>query len=73
MPSYSTTIGRVYATPHDKNCWAWLTSGGGWRKVSGMSSEGVTNVHSALVAARDNGATVSVTTDANNEIVNVYL
>lgn len=73
MPSYNTTIGRVYATPHDQNCWAWVNAANGWRKVKPMTSSGVTNVHACLTEARDNNATISLTTDAANEIINVYV
>jgi hypothetical protein len=74
MASYSTTIGRVYATPHGNNCWAWLNAIGQWRHIKGLSTDGVTNVHLTLTAARDSGATVSVTTDdTDNSIINVYL
>ena len=74
MASYSTTIGRIYSTPHSQNCWAWLNAIGQWRKIKPLSADGVSNVHIALTEARDTGATVSVATDdADGNIVNVYL
>ena len=74
MASYNTTIGRVYATPHSQNCWAWLNAISAWRRIQPLSTDGVTNVHLALTEARDTGASVSVTTDAaDTVIINVYL
>lgn len=73
MAVRNTTIGRIYSTPHSKNAWAWL-NGTGWRKIDGTSTDGHTNTHLALTAARDNGATVRVDTDAADQvIVAVYL
>ena len=74
MASYNTTIGRVYSTPHSQNAWAWLTAAGGWRRIDTLSADGHTNTHLVLTAARDNGASVSVVTDAGDaRIVAVYL
>lgn len=74
MASYNTTIGRVYATPHAQNAWAWLNVIGAWRQINTLSPDGVTNVHVALTAARDSGKSVTVTTDAADvKIIDVYL
>lgn len=74
MADYNTTIGRIYSTPHSQNCWAWLNQISAWRKVKPLSTDGMTNVHLALTAARDSGKSVSVSTDdADNTIVNAYL
>jgi len=69
----NTVIGRLYSTPHAMNAWAWLNSGGGWRKVKPIAADGVTNTFIALAAARQMGIAASVTVDAANEIVNVYV
>jgi hypothetical protein len=69
----NTTIGRLYSTPHSMNAWAWLTSGGGWRKIKPLSTDGHTNTFVALAAARQAGITASVSVDAANEIVAVYV
>jgi hypothetical protein len=68
----NTTIGRLYATPHSANVWAWLTAGGAWRKVKPISADGATNTFIALAAARQAGFTASITLDGANEIVAVY-
>lgn len=74
MATYNTTIGRIYSTPHSMNAWAWLNAAGGWRKIDGTSTDGHTNTHLALTAARDNGATIRVDTNAADSlIVAVYL
>lgn len=74
MATYNTTIGRVYSTPHASNAWAWLNTAGGWRKIGENSTDGHTNTHLALTAARANGATVRVDTDAaDSKIIAVYL
>jgi hypothetical protein len=74
MAAYNTTIGRIYSTPHSKNAWAWLNTPGGWRQVDGTSTDGHTNTHLVLTAARDSGKSVSVTTDAaDSKIIAVYL
>ena len=53
---------RTYSTRHSKNCWAIVSGISGWKKVNPGSNDGVTNVHSALCAAR-----------ANNRKVDVYI
>jgi immune inhibitor A len=73
MAAVTTTIGRVYATPHSQNCWAYLNAIGAWRKIKPTSTDGHTNTNVALAAARATNATVSVDVDSANEIVNVYL
>lgn len=73
MAAVSSTLGRVYATPHSQNCWAWVNSLNGWRKVKPLSTDGDTNTNVALSAARATGATVSLEIDSANEIVNIYL
>jgi hypothetical protein len=73
MAAVSTTIGRVYSTPHSQNCWAFLNAIGAWRKVKPISTDGVTNTFAVLIAARSTNATVSVDVDSANEIDNIYL
>lgn len=64
-------LSRVYATPHSKNAWAY-PQGVGWRKVTGTSTDGVTNVFAALTRARAAGKAVYVHV-TNTEITTVYL
>lgn len=74
MAIHNTTIGRIYSTPHSSNAWAWLNAAGGWRKIAETSTDGHTNTHLVLTAARDSGATLRVDTDAaDSKIVAVYL
>lgn len=64
------TCSRVYATPHSKNAWAYLT-GFGWRKVDPKAPDGVTNVLAVLATARVNGRKVNVKMDGS-KIYAVY-
>ncbi len=74
MATYTTQIGRVYSTPHSRNAWAWLNAAGGWRKIDVTSTDGHTNTHLVLTAARDNGASIRVDTNAaDTAIIAVYL
>lgn len=73
MATVTTTIGRVYSTPHESNAWAWLNAQGAWRKIDETATDGHTNVHLALTAARATNATVSVFLDSDDQIANVYL
>lgn len=66
-------INRVYATPHNKNAWAHLASGNAWRKVKGISDDGVSNTFLLLALARANSKQAHVTVDGSNEITAVYL
>lgn len=61
---HNVVVSRTYATPHSKNCWAFI-SGAGWRKIDGLSNDGVTNVFILLVNARAFNRTVSVQIDGN--------
>ena len=66
-------VGRIFATYHSQNCWAYLT-GVGWRKVRTGNKDGVTNVHVALTAGRANNRKVTVLTDSGDtKIQQVYL
>lgn len=62
---------RTYASPHSKNAWASL-QGVGWRKVEGLSTNGVTNTFALLVEARVKNKTVTASID-NNHIKIAYL
>ncbi len=66
----TTKLSSVYSTPHSKNAWAYPT-GIGWRKVTGLSTDGVTNTFAALVRARASGKSVYVHLTAT-EIDTVY-
>lgn len=65
-------VQRVFVSHHSQNCWAFFA--GKWRKVGVLSVDGTSNVHIALTAARANNMTVTATTDAaDNNIEIVYL
>lgn len=67
----TTTLSSVYATPHSNNAWAHIP-GVGWRKVTGISTDGVTNTFVALVRARAAGKAVYLHA-TSTEIDTVYL
>lgn len=69
----ATTVNQTYSTPHSKNAWAHLASAAAWRKVKPLTTDGVTNTFLLLALAKAHGASVTVTEDASNEIVAVYL
>lgn len=54
------SVSRVYTSKHSQNCYAILSGISGWKKVQTGSSDGVTNVHIALSAAKANGRKVDV-------------
>ncbi len=58
----NVNVSRTYATPHSKNCWAYL-AGSGWRKIDDISDDGVTNVFGLLVNAQAYNKNVSVQID----------
>jgi hypothetical protein len=74
MATYSNkSVSRIFVTYHSQNCWANL-AGVGWKKVKTGNSDGNTNVHVALTAARANGKVVTAITDgADTLIEQVYL
>lgn len=61
--SHNVAVSRCYATPHSKNCWA-VVAGSGWRKIDGISNNGVSNTFNLLVNARAFGKNVSVQIDS---------
>lgn len=56
----SKTIVRTYTSHHSQNCWAIVSGVSGWKKVKTGATDGVTNVFTALCAARANNRTVDV-------------
>ncbi|HEX2027453.1 MAG TPA: hypothetical protein VHF25_05585 [Nitriliruptorales bacterium] len=67
-----TTINQTYATPQHKNAWAHLASVNAWRRVNPDQPDGVTNVLVLLALAKATNKQAFVSTDAANNIVNVY-
>jgi immune inhibitor A len=74
MANYpNVAIQRIFVSHHSQNCWAAL-AGVGWRKVGTLSVDGTADVHAALVAARAQGISANVTTDAaDSQIEIVYV
>lgn len=64
-------VTRTYASPHSKNAWAYLQSVG-WRKVDGLSTDGVTNLFIMLNEARVKNKTITASID-NDKIKIAYL
>ncbi|MEE3877546.1 M6 family metalloprotease domain-containing protein [Vibrio sp. YYF0003] len=61
---HNVAVSRTYATVHTNNCWAYL-AGIGWRKIDGISNDGVSNVFNLLVNARAFDRPVSVQIDGS--------
>ncbi|PKH04398.1 peptidase M6 [Psychromonas sp. MB-3u-54] len=60
----NVTVSKTYATYHSKNAWAYI-AGSGWRKIDGLSTDGVTNVFILLVYAQAFNRKVSVQIDSS--------
>lgn len=56
---HNKTVQRVFVSHHSQNCWAFVQDLG-WRKVETGSADGVSNMFSALCAARGHGIGISV-------------
>jgi hypothetical protein len=54
------TVSRTYTSHHSQNCHAIISGISGWKKVKTGATDGATNVHVALCAARANGRPVDV-------------
>ncbi|MEI8598426.1 hypothetical protein P4S64_15000 [Vibrio sp. M60_M31a] len=61
---HNVAVSRTYATVHTNNCWAYF-AGIGWRKIDGISNDGVSNVFNLLVNARAFDRPVSVQIDGS--------
>ncbi|MDQ6478414.1 M6 family metalloprotease domain-containing protein [Dyadobacter sp. LHD-138] len=55
---------QVFCSPHTTNAWAFIESAG-WRKISELTPDGVSNVFLALVKARISNQTVTVQVDGS--------
>lgn len=62
----------TFASNDAQNAWANL-AGVGWRRIKTGATDGVTNLFMMFNAAKANGRTVTVTTDASNLITIAYL
>ena len=72
--NFTKRILQVFCSPHSKNAWAYIDTIG-WRKVQGLSTDGVTNMFLVLVAARTSGIAVTGTLSSaasNAEITILY-
>ncbi len=68
-----TNVNQVYSTRDSQNAWAHLAMDNAWHKILGGASDGVTNVHVLLSAAKANNRQVAVDVDAAKNITGAYL
>ena len=68
-----TNVNQVYSTHHSQNAWAHLAGTNAWHKILTGATDGVTNVHLILSAAKANNRQVYVVLDANKNITGVYM
>lgn len=54
------TVNRTYSTNGAQNCWAIINTIAGWKRIKTGATDGVTNVFTALCAAKANGRPVDV-------------
>ena len=54
------TVSRTYASSGSENCWAIVSGISGWKRVKTGAKDGVSNVFTALNAARAGGKRVDV-------------
>lgn len=60
MWNNNKTVTRTYASKDEQNCYAILSGIAGWKKIKTGSAHGVSNVFTALNAARAGGKRVDV-------------
>ncbi|WP_298291968.1 hypothetical protein [uncultured Litoreibacter sp.] len=72
MWNNNKTVTRTYSTSQAQNCWAIISGISGWKKVKTGQKDGVSNVFTALNAARAGGKRVDVYI-ANNVIERVVM
>lgn len=68
----NVSVNRVYTSHHSQNCYAIVSGVSGWKKVKTGASDGVSNVHIALSAAKASNRNVDVFI-VSNEIERVTL
>lgn len=68
-----TNINQIYTSHHSQNAWAHLAGTGAWHKILPQSTDGVTNVHVLLTAAKANNRQAYVVFDANKNITAAYM
>jgi hypothetical protein len=66
------TVSRTYSTKDSQNCYAIISGISGWKKIKTGSANGVSNVFTALNAARGGGKKVDVYV-VNNKIERVVM
>jgi hypothetical protein len=73
MAQYNNAaVVQTFASNDAQNAWANI-AGAGWLKIKTGAADGVTNLFIMFNAAKANGRTVNVTTDASNLITIAYL
>jgi len=68
-----TVVHQVYANREAQNAWAHLAVDNAWHRILTGASDGVTNVHVLLTAAKANGQQAAVDFDANKNIIAAYV
>ena len=72
--NFTKKILQVYASPHSLNAWAYIDTIG-WRKIQGLSTDGVTNMFVMCTAAKTSGVAMTGTLSnatATSEITILY-
>lgn len=72
MWTTNKSVSRTYSTKDSQNCWAIISGISGWKKIKKGSADGVSNIFTALNAARAGGKKVDVYI-VNNEIERVVM
>jgi hypothetical protein len=68
-----TTINQIFASHHSQNAWAHLATTAAWHKILPNATDGTTNVHLVLTAAKANDKQAYVVLDGGDNITQAYL
>lgn len=68
-----TNINQIYTSHHSQNAWAHLAGTNAWHRIGTNTTDGVTNVHLVLTAAKANAKQAYVVFDANKNITAAYM
>ena len=68
-----TNVNQVYSSRDSQNAWAHLATDNAWHRILAGATDGVTNVHVLLSAAKANNRQAAVDFDASNNITGAYL
>ncbi len=68
-----TLINQIYCSRDAQNAWANLAATGKWHRILTGASDGVTNVHLLLTAARASNRQAYIVLDASGNITAAYV